>query len=168
MDTHLPRRQVIELRQYLLHHDRRDELIDLFDQELVEPQEAAGMSVIGQFRDPDRPDYFVWLRGFPDMAARHTSLTAFYDGPVWAANARRPRHRVDLTTCSCCNKPTASLPTCDPSTGTPRPGWRAAWVIEHPRPGGRGRVGRFQNAHPRLELTGPPTIGRRPKKTLNT
>ena len=65
MDSRLAHRQVVELRQYLLHHDRRDELIDLFDRELVETQEDAGMSVIGQFRDPDRPDYFVWLRGFP-------------------------------------------------------------------------------------------------------
>ena len=75
---------LIELRQYLLHPGQRDALIDLFDRELVETQEAVGMDVLGQFRDPQRPDYFVWLRGFPDMAARHESLTAFYDGPVWA------------------------------------------------------------------------------------
>ena len=75
---------LIELRQYLLHAGQRDTLIDLFDREFVETQEAVGMDVLGQFRDPQRPDYFVWLRGFPDMTARHESLTAFYDGPVWA------------------------------------------------------------------------------------
>lgn len=75
---------LIELRQYLLHAGQRDTLIDLFDREFVEAQEAAGMDVLGQFRDPQRPDYFVWFRGFPDMSARHDSLTAFYDGPVWA------------------------------------------------------------------------------------
>ena len=75
---------LIELRQYLLHAGQRDTLIDVFDRELVEPQEAVGMDVLGQFRDPQRPDYFVWFRGFPDMTARHESLTAFYDGPVWA------------------------------------------------------------------------------------
>jgi hypothetical protein len=75
---------LIELRQYLLHPGRRDTLINLFDRELVETQEAVGMDVLGQFRDPQRPDYFVWFRGFPDMAARHDSLVAFYDGPVWA------------------------------------------------------------------------------------
>ncbi|RPI09783.1 MAG: NIPSNAP family protein [Actinobacteria bacterium] len=75
---------LIELRQYLLHAGQRDTLIDVFDREFVETQEAVGMDVLGQFRDPQRPDYFVWLRGFPDMAARHESLTTFYDGPVWA------------------------------------------------------------------------------------
>jgi quinol monooxygenase YgiN len=75
---------VIELRQYTLRPGRRDELIELFDREFVETQEEAGMSVLGQFRDLDDPDRFVWLRGFRDMAARRRALTAFYDGPVWA------------------------------------------------------------------------------------
>src|SRR5687767_6344768 len=44
------------------------------------------MTVIGQFRDRRRADRFVWLRGFPDMEARHKALEAFYDGPVWAAH----------------------------------------------------------------------------------
>ena len=56
---------LIELRQYLLHAGQRDTLIDVFDRELVEAQEAVGMDVLGQFRDPQRPDYFVWLRGVP-------------------------------------------------------------------------------------------------------
>ena len=38
--------------------------------EFVESQENCGMTVIGQFRDLDDPDRFVWLRGFPDMAQR--------------------------------------------------------------------------------------------------
>ncbi|GAB3242935.1 hypothetical protein GCM10027448_01580 [Nocardioides dilutus] len=79
---------VVELRQYTLHPERRDELIELFDRELVETQEACGMRVIGQFRDPDRPDHFVWLRGFADMDTRREALTAFYSGPVWRKHAR--------------------------------------------------------------------------------
>jgi hypothetical protein len=77
---------VIELRQYTLRPGTRDAFAALFDAELVEPQEAAGMRVLGQFRDLDRPDVFVWLRGFPDMEARRRALHAFYDGPVWAAH----------------------------------------------------------------------------------
>jgi len=38
--------EVVELRQYLLHPGRRDELIDLFERELVEPQEQAGMAIL--------------------------------------------------------------------------------------------------------------------------
>ena len=87
--THSP---IVELRQYTLHAGRRDDLIELFDREFVETQEAVGIQVIGQFRNLDDPDQFVWLRGFNDMSARAQSLNAFYSGPIWkthreAANA---------------------------------------------------------------------------------
>ena len=83
---------VVELRQYTLHPGRRDALIELFEREFVETQEALGMQVVGTFRDLDADDRFVWLRGFPDMSARGDALAAFYGGPVWqrhrdAANA---------------------------------------------------------------------------------
>lgn len=83
---------VVELRQYTLHPNRRDDLIELFEREFVESQEACGMRLLGQFRDLDDPDRFVWLRGFPDMERRAEALAAFYGGPVWrthreAANA---------------------------------------------------------------------------------
>lgn len=83
---------VLELRQYTLHPGRRDELIDLFEREFIEPQEAAGITLIGLFRDAMRQDRFVWIRGFPDMESRRKSLETFYGGPCWkthrdAANA---------------------------------------------------------------------------------
>ena len=77
---------VIELRQYTLHPGKRDELIELFEREFIESQEALGMEIVGTFRDADNPDRFVWLRGFPDMESRARSLAAFYGGPVWKAN----------------------------------------------------------------------------------
>ena len=77
---------VIELRQYTLHPQRRETLIDLFDREFVETQEAVGMAVLGQFRDLDDPDRFVWLRGFADMPSRAEALGRFYGGPVWKAH----------------------------------------------------------------------------------
>jgi hypothetical protein len=77
---------VFELRQYTLHPGRREVLIELFDREFVESQEALGMRLVGQFRDLDDPDRFVWLRGFPDMAGRHRALAGFYGGPVWNAH----------------------------------------------------------------------------------
>lgn len=80
------RSQVLELRQYTLHDGTRDVLIDLFEREFVESQEATGMEVIGQFRDVDAADRFVWLRGFPNMPSREAALGAFYGGPVWAAH----------------------------------------------------------------------------------
>jgi len=74
---------IVEFRQYTLHPGRRDDLISLFERELIEPQEAAGMALVGQFRDLADPDRFVWLRGFPDMQTRAEALGRFYYGPVW-------------------------------------------------------------------------------------
>ncbi len=80
---------VVELRQYTLKPGQRETLIELFDRHLLEPQEAAGMTIVGQFRDLRRPDRFVWVRGFEDMTARHAALERFYDGPVWTAHRDR-------------------------------------------------------------------------------
>ncbi|WP_455189902.1 NIPSNAP family protein [Foliimonas ilicis] len=84
---------IVELRQYTLHPGRRDELIDLFDMNFVESQEETGMKIIGQFRDLNRPDHFVWLRGFETMEHRREALAAFYGGSVWAAH----KHAANAT-----------------------------------------------------------------------
>jgi hypothetical protein len=84
-----PAPSIVELRQYFLHRGRRDELIELFDREFVETQEALGMRVIGQFRDIDRPNHFVWLRGFADQQSRRDALTRFYSGPIWRTHGAR-------------------------------------------------------------------------------
>jgi quinol monooxygenase YgiN len=78
--------RVVELRQYTLHPGRRDALIDLFEREFVDTQEACGMQLLGTFRDLDDPDRFTWLRGFPDMPSRAAALAAFYGGPAWRAH----------------------------------------------------------------------------------
>lgn len=77
---------IVELRQYTLHPGQRDVLIEVFDREFVETQEAVGMKVIGQFRDLDQPNRFVWVRGFSDMSSRKQALTDFYGGPIWKAH----------------------------------------------------------------------------------
>ncbi|MFD3451572.1 NIPSNAP family protein [Streptomyces sp. NPDC058691] len=78
--------QIVELRQYTLHPGGLGTLIPLFEREFVTGQEAAGIRVGGRFRDLDDPDRFVWMRAFPDMAARTRALEAFYGGPVWRAH----------------------------------------------------------------------------------
>ena len=77
---------IVELRQYTLHDGKRDALVDLFERNFVESQEALGMKVIGTFRDLDRPNRFVWIRGFTGMDARLAGLSSFYGGPVWQAH----------------------------------------------------------------------------------
>jgi len=78
---------IVELRQYTLLPGQRDVLIDLFDREFVESQEACGMTILGQFRDLDRPERFVWMRAFESMSTRAEALQRFYGGPVWKAHA---------------------------------------------------------------------------------
>jgi hypothetical protein len=79
---------VIELRQYTLVAGQRETLIELFEAEFVESQEACGMRLVGTFRDLDDESKFVWLRSFPTIETRAPSLRAFYGGPAWA------RHRA--------------------------------------------------------------------------
>lgn len=75
--------RVYELRQYTLRAGKREALIGLFDDYFVESQEAAGIHVLGQFRDLSRPDRFVWVRGFANMESRAKALAEFYGGAIW-------------------------------------------------------------------------------------
>ncbi|WP_394833499.1 NIPSNAP family protein [Pendulispora rubella] len=82
----------VELRQYTLRPGTRDTMIELFDREFVETQEAVGMKIIGQFRDLGDPNRFVWLRGFRDLDARAHSLRAFYEeGLAWKTHRESAR-----------------------------------------------------------------------------
>lgn len=119
---------VVELRQYTLHPGRRDELIALFEREFVESQEAAGMTLIGQFRDLDAPDRFVWLRTFGDMAGRKRALETFYGGPVWKA------HREAANATMIDSDDVLLLRPLVDTSGFP-PGERAPVGTENPGPG---------------------------------
>jgi len=78
---------VVELRQYTLVPNQREPFIALFEREFIETQEATGMAILGQFRDLDNPDRFIWLRGFSEMGIRAAQLEEFYGGPVWKAHS---------------------------------------------------------------------------------
>lgn len=79
---------VVELRRYLLHPGRRDDLIELFEREFVESQEELGICLLGLFREDGDEDRFVWFRGYRDLESRIAALQGFYEGPVWARHAR--------------------------------------------------------------------------------
>jgi quinol monooxygenase YgiN len=112
---------IIELRQYTLHPGQRDVLIALFDREFVESQEELGMKVIGQFRDLQNPNTFVWIRGFRDMSSRVQGLTAFYNGPVWKT------HRESANSTLVDSSNVLLLRPARPSSGfSPEPGKRPA------------------------------------------
>ncbi|WP_233609888.1 hypothetical protein [Corallococcus sp. AB049A] len=83
---------VFELRQYTLHPGQRDVLISLFDRAFIESQEATGMHIAGQFRDEDRPDRFVWMRGFRDHGGlrQRPALAAGHPAPDRARGEHLP------------------------------------------------------------------------------
>jgi len=73
---------VVELRRYTLRPGQRDTLVELFDDNFVESQEAVGIDLIGQFRELDDPDVFIWIRGFRSMEERAHGLADFYDEEI--------------------------------------------------------------------------------------
>ena len=156
---------IMELRQYLLQPGRRDDLIELFDREFVETQEAVGIEVVGQFRDLDRPDYFVWLRSFDDMESRRHSLTAFYGGPVWAAH----RDVANATMIDSDNvlllRPVsidAGLHSGDPASRDHHSTCGAIVAsIQHRKPGREADYNKFfeTTLQPQLDATGARTLG---------
>jgi len=125
--------EVLELRQYTLHPGQRDVVIDLFDREFPEAQDAVGMPVLGQFRDLDDPDRLVWLRGFSTMQTRHEALSAFDGGPVWQthrelANATMiDSDNVLLLRPACAGAHFPLIRVCGPKRGYQR--FRQAWLI---------------------------------------
>jgi NIPSNAP len=91
---------VVELRRYTLRPGARETLVELFEREFIETQEAVGIHLLGQFKDLDDPDVFVWLRGFRDMSVRAAALEAVYGGPVWNSTATRTTRRCLTATMS--------------------------------------------------------------------
>lgn len=82
----MPRDTIFEFRHYTLHPGQRDVLIELFEREFIETQEAVGAHVRATFRNLDDPNRFVWIRSFENMDARLAALNSFYFGPVWQAH----------------------------------------------------------------------------------
>ncbi len=76
--------KVIELRNYLVRHKRRDEFINLFEENFTRSQNILGGYTLGQYRIKGADDNFFWIRGFKDMPARYKFLNDFYFGsPIW-------------------------------------------------------------------------------------
>jgi hypothetical protein len=132
---------LVELRQYTLHPGARHLLMALFDRAFVDAQEALGMEILGQFEDLGEPDRFVWLRGFPSLAARPDALAAFYYGPVW----QRHRDEANATMVDSDDvlllrpaRPANGL-TIRPRSGRPASGTVSLWIL-YPEPGGSETV----------------------------
>jgi hypothetical protein len=77
---------IVEFHRDRIVPGQREALIGLFEERLIEPQEAVGAKVLGTFRVETDPNAFVWLRGFTHMGARKAALSGYYDGAAWRSN----------------------------------------------------------------------------------
>jgi hypothetical protein len=153
--------ELLELRTYALHPGRRDELIDLFERELLETQEAAGLRVLGQLRALDAPDCFVWLRGHGDAARRAERLSRFYDGPVWRAHRDAANSTMVSSDDVLLLEPAAPgtalrLPAHRPAPGEPAPQgvWLATTLLQPAAVDGARRARFAREVVPLLSETG--------------
>lgn len=79
--------KVIELRDYVIKPGRRDEFIELFEENFTQSQNILGGYTLGQYRIKGADDHFFWIRGFKDMSARNKFLNDFYRGSsAWKQN----------------------------------------------------------------------------------
>ena len=74
---------VVELRQYTMQPDGRDKLFGMFEKHFVMGQEASGMRILGQFRDLQDPNRFVWTRCNPSTGVPCGKSTATRPAPPW-------------------------------------------------------------------------------------
>jgi len=158
---------VVELRQYKIVHGRRDAFVALFEREFVETQDAVGMPLLGQFRDLDDSDRFVWLRSFRDMADRLRALTDFYTGPVWKAHRAEANPMLDDNDNVLLLKPARAAsgfeaPAARPAPGTGKPPASVVVVNIHYlwKDPGEGFTAFFlDKVAPKLRAGGLPVLG---------
>jgi NIPSNAP len=148
---------VVELRRYTLKPGAREALVELFDREFVESQEALGMRILGTFRDLDDPDQFVWLRGFEDLGSRAPALHAFYSGPLWRAHSAAANATMVDVDNVLLLRPAEAGPRLDldPSTRPPvgapeRDGMLWVTISSEPLPG--DAIARFVTEHARNDF----------------
>ena len=162
-----PDAQVVELRQYRIVPGQRDAFVALFERLFVESQEALGMRLVGQYRDLDDPDRFVWIRGFADMAGRERGLNAFYFGPVWQAHRDEANPLLDDNDNVLLLRPAAADLAFAPGPARAAPGAAAppggillATIHYLWKPPGEGFTAFFEGEmRPAIEAAGLPLLG---------
>ena len=75
--------RVLELRNYVTKPGQRDKLVEYFEANFIDSQNALGGYILGQFTVEGAEDNFFWIRGFNDMASRSRYLPELYRGAFW-------------------------------------------------------------------------------------
>ncbi len=79
---------IIEVRVYKVAEGKMDEWERFFHDELVEPQEKAGIKVLTAYRTLGDEDLFVWSRQFSSKANMAKERAAFYQSDLWKKTLR--------------------------------------------------------------------------------
>ena len=110
---------VVELRQYTLKPGATDTLVEVFEAQFVESQEALGMAIGGLFHDRDDTERFVWMRGFASMDAPSRGAGGLLRRAGLEGSTARPPTRPwsTATTSCCCGRPTPPHPPARPDRG---------------------------------------------------
>jgi len=109
---------IIDLRNYTLKPNTRDQFIERCETLIFPEQKRLGATILGTFCEADNPNKIIWLRAMPDMAERKRILTAFYSkGEVWKANRREVNSWIVNSDNVLLVKPVSDLMTSTTNTG---------------------------------------------------
>lgn len=77
---------IYELRIYRFHKtaDSKEKFLAGFAQ-ARRFMAKYGVTFVAAWENPDRDDEFIWLRAFPNAAARDAAIDAYYASPEWLA-----------------------------------------------------------------------------------
>jgi NIPSNAP protein len=74
---------IIEMRTYRTTPGRRAEFLEIFRRNSMPAHAEIGMRILGPFACLEDPETFFFMRGFPNLAARQSMKTRFYEGLLW-------------------------------------------------------------------------------------
>jgi len=79
---------IYEIRHYVARPGRRDDLARYMDETVIPHMTSHGMTVLGSYRNLEKDDIYVWIRGFGNQEKRSASLDAAYSAAVWTEQMR--------------------------------------------------------------------------------
>jgi hypothetical protein len=74
---------LFELSQYRTQPGKRNEWVQLMEEEIIPYQIARGMVVVGSFTCPEEEDLYIWIRRFQDEEDRQRLYKATYETEHW-------------------------------------------------------------------------------------
>lgn len=85
---HLKDFEVVEFRRYTMTDGGRAAFAAYFETYFPEAFEQLGAIAAGHFLERNKPNMFLWLRGFHSMDDRARINAAFYYGPLWREHSK--------------------------------------------------------------------------------